>query len=265
MGILNVTPDSFSDGGQYLAKDLALRHAWQMCEDGADIIDIGGESTRPGAKPVSLDEELARVIPIVEVLCERHIRVSVDTSKPEVMSAAINAGAQMINDVNALRAEGAPEVVKGHNNLAICLMHMQGEPRTMQFNPEYGDVVEDIIGFFNERIEKLEAVGINKQQLIVDPGIGFGKTPAHNLRLLNQLSSFAKALALPLLMGVSRKSIIGKILQEDNADQRVVGSVAAACAAYERGAAILRVHDVKPTVEALKVTQAIRLESLEGL
>ncbi len=256
MGVLNVTPDSFSDGGRWLGRDAALAHAREMIEAGADLIDIGGESTRPGAEPVPEAEELERVMPVLEALtAEFEVPVSVDTCKPGVMRAAIAAGAAMINDVRALRAEGALEAVADAPVL-LCLMHMQGEPRTMQDHPRYDDVVSDLMAFFRERIAACEATGIDGGRLIVDPGFGFGKTLEHNLELLRRLEAF-RSLGLPLLAGLSRKRMIGALLGDVPVDARLQGSVAAALIAALKGARIVRVHDVRETVEALRIADAV--------
>ena len=256
MGILNVTPDSFSDGGVYLGPDAALNQARQMVEEGADIIDIGGESTRPGAASVSLQEELDRVIPLIEALAaELPVPLSIDTSKAEVMSAAVQAGVGMINDVMALRGEGALAAAAA-STLPVCLMHMQGEPRTMQADPCYNDVTAEVSGFLLERVDACLAAGIERERLLLDPGFGFGKTLKHNLQLLRELHQVT-ALGLPLLVGISRKSMIGALLDGAVVDQRLYGSLAAAVMAVERGAAIVRVHDVKPTVDALRITAAV--------
>ncbi|RMG55558.1 MAG: dihydropteroate synthase, partial [Gammaproteobacteria bacterium] len=249
-------PDSFSDGGRWLGRDAALAHAREMIEAGADLIDIGGESTRPGAEPVSEQEELDRVMPVLEALTgEFDVPVSVDTCKPAVMSEAVAAGAALINDVRALRAEGALDAVADAPVL-VCLMHMQGEPRTMQENPRYEDVVGDLLAFFRERISACEEAGIDAGRLIIDPGFGFGKTLAHNLELLRRLDAF-HALGLPLLAGLSRKRMIGTLLGDVPVDARLHGSVAAALVAALKGARIVRVHDVRETVEALRVADAV--------
>ncbi len=255
MGILNVTPDSFSDGGRFLDLESALEQGRRMAEEGAAIIDVGGESTRPGSAGVSVQQELDRVIPVIEVLCdELDIPVSVDTSKPEVMLAAVRAGAGMINDVNALRTPGALQAA-AEAGVPVCLMHMRGEPRTMQKDPVYDDVVQDLLTFFGQRIEACLHAGIGRERLLIDPGFGFGKTLRHNLVLLRGLERFNE-FGLPVLVGLSRKSMIGAVLDKP-ADQRLFGSVAAAVMAAERGAAIIRVHDVGPTVDALKVAAAV--------
>ena len=257
MGILNVTPDSFSDGGDFISPDSAILHAEQMLLEGADIIDIGGESTRPGAVAVSEQEELDRVVPVIEAIKQRlSVVVSIDTNKPVVMQEAVKAGAGLINDVMALHAPGAIEMAS-KLNVPVCLMHMQGEPRTMQQNPKYGDVVSDIMAFFQQRIDECVAGGILKERLLLDPGFGFGKTLEHNLILLKRLGEFLH-FDRPLLIGISRKSMIGAILHDAPVDDRLYGSLAAAVLAAERGAAILRVHDVRATVDALRVVDAVR-------
>lgn len=254
MGILNMTPDSFSDGGHFNQLDHAINQVATMVENGAGFIDIGGESTRPGAKDVALQEELDRVIPVIEVIKQRFdVIISCDTSKAGVMNAAIVAGVGLINDVRALQNDGCLEVV-AQSELPVCLMHMQGLPRTMQENPQYTNVVGDIVGFFEQRILACETAGISKQRIILDPGYGFGKSLEQNYQLLaqqQQLLSFG----LPLLAGLSRKSMIGNILQRD-VDERLAGSIAAAMLATINGAKIIRVHDVKETVDALKVLEA---------
>jgi len=257
MGILNVTPDSFSDGGDFISPDRAISHAEQMLLDGADIIDVGGESTRPGADAVSEQEELDRVIPVIEALTEKlSTIVSIDTSKSVVMQEAIGAGAGMINDVMALQAPGSVAVAQ-ELAVPVCLMHMQGQPRTMQNSPVYDDVVSDILEFFKQRIAVCTAAGIPGERLILDPGFGFGKALEHNLMLLARLERFGEQ-GLPLLVGISRKSMLGTILDGAPADDRLYGSLAAAVMAAERGACIIRVHDVKPTADALKVVTAVK-------
>lgn len=256
MGIVNVTPDSFSDGGRFDRPDRAVAHALQLVAEGADILDIGGESTRPGARNVSLDEELERVVPVIRSLVGRtDVPISIDTSKPEVMRAAVEAGAVMINDVNGLRADGALATAAGLE-AAICVMHMQGQPRTMQQDPQYDDVVADVMDFLRQRVAACQAAGIARERLLIDPGFGFGKTLAHNLALLSRQQELL-VLDLPLLIGISRKSMLGAITGRENADQRLAASLAAALLSAQRGAAILRVHDVAPTVDALKVLGAI--------
>lgn len=256
MGILNTTPDSFSDGGKFTAIDRALQHVSQMIADGADIIDIGGESTRPGADAVSVDDEISRVIPVVEEIRKQYaVAISVDTSKPEVMREAINAGASMINDVRALREPGALDACKDAD-VEICLMHMQGKPRTMQASPEYDSVVDDVYNFLQQQITRCMDSGVPKERLIVDPGFGFGKTLAHNLELLAKLDKF-KSLGVPILAGISRKSMIGALLNDAPVDQRVNGSLAANVIAVMHGATIIRTHDVKQTKEAMKVAAGV--------
>ncbi len=255
MGILNLTPDSFSDGGRFVSIDTALDHARRMVREGADIIDLGGESTRPGAGEVSAAEEIERVVPVIERLAaELPVPLSVDTSKPEVMRAAVAAGAGMINDVRALRAPGALTAA-ARLGVPVCLMHMQGEPRTMQAAPQYADVVAEVSAFLVARGQDCVEAGIPRSRLVLDPGFGFGKTLAHNLELLRRLAELA-ALRLPLLVGISRKSMIGALLGGAPVDGRLFGSLAGALVAMQRGARILRVHDVGPTVEALRVAWA---------
>ena len=251
MGILNITPDSFSDGGQYLTLDEALKRAHQMIEEGVDIIDIGGESTRPGSEPVSADEELKRITPIIEALKKKSdIAISVDTYKTQVMKAVINLDVAMINDVYALSQPGAIDTIK-HSNVGICLMHMQGTPKTMQVNPHYTNVVSEVKLFLDARVKHLISEGIDKSRMILDPGFGFGKTFEHNIALLQNLESF-ESLKLPLLVGLSRKSFIRKILNGDY-DDHLSGSISAAIFSVIKGAKILRVHDVKETKSALKI------------
>lgn len=257
MGILNVTPDSFSDGGRFDRVDTALAQARRMAADGADLIDVGGESTRPGALPVDVADEIARVVPVIEsIRAEIDRPVSIDTMKPEVMRAAVDAGATMINDVNGLRN---PEALRTAAALGVpvCLMHMQGEPRTMQQSPHYDDVVEDLLAFFRERIERCAEAGIERERLVLDPGFGFGKTLEHNLALLAGLERF-RELGLPILVGISRKSMLGALTGRQRPEHRVAASVAAAVLAVERGATIVRVHDVAETVDAMRVVQALR-------
>lgn len=257
MGILNLTPDSFSDGGLFINKDKALRHVQKMIDDGAHIIDIGGESTRPGASEVSIEEECNRVIPLIKSIRKKYdIPISIDTSKTEVMQQAIEAGASMINDVNALQADGAVELA-AKLNVPVCIMHMQGQPRTMQHTPEYKDVVQEVKEFLQQRIDVCLKAGIKKENIIIDPGFGFGKTLEHNLDLFKHIPEFEK-LGIPLLIGVSRKSMIGTILNNAAADKRLHGSIALATLAAWMGANILRVHDVKETADALKCCQAVK-------
>lgn len=254
MGILNVTPDSFSDGGKFSSFELACQHADEMVAQGALIIDIGGESTRPGAADVTVEDELARVIPLVEYVAKHHdVWISVDTSKPEVMRQAVNAGAHLINDVRALLEPGALETA-AQLNVPICLMHMQGAPRTMQTAPEYHDVVADVSQFLSERIQACIEAGIPRERLLIDPGFGFGKTLEHNYELLAKLERFEQ-FELPMLIGLSRKSMIGNLLARPTSE-RLAGSLAGAMIAAQKGAHIIRVHDVPETVDVLKVLQA---------
>jgi len=260
MGVLNVTPNSFSDGGRFADPASALEHARRMLADGADIVDVGGESTRPGAEPATEAEEIARVVPILEALraeCDaRGVVLSVDTRKPAVMRAAIAAGATMVNDVGALRVPGALEAVaRAPEPVGICLMHMRGEPATMQQHVVYTDVVEDVKAFLAERAQACRRAGIAGNRIVVDPGFGFGKTVAHNLALLRWLEELV-ALGYPVAVGLSRKSTIGALTGRE-VHERVAGSIAAALVAVERGAAIVRVHDVRETVDALAVWRAV--------
>ena len=254
MGILNVTPDSFSDGGRFLDRTRAIAHARAMLADGADLVDVGGESTRPGAVAVGEAEEIDRVIPVIEALVGDGAIVSVDTMKPAVMRAAIAAGASMVNDVRALREPGALEAV-AQGGVAVCLMHMRGTPASMQEAPEYVDVVADVRGFLMSRAGACEAAGIARERIAIDPGFGFGKTKAHNLALLARLGDIA-ALGYPVLAGLSRKSTLGAITGRPQGE-RVAASVAAALLAVERGASIVRVHDVRETVDALRILGAV--------
>jgi dihydropteroate synthase len=256
IGILNVTPDSFSDGGEHATVDAAIAHGLKLTEEGADALDIGGESTRPGAQAVSVDEELRRVIPVIEALAKQtSLPISIDTSKPEVMRAAVAVGAGLINDVYALRREGALEAAAALG-VPVVLMHMLGEPRSMQEAPRYDDVVADVHRFLAERIFAAEMAGIAKKHIVVDPGFGFGKTIAHNLALLAQLRRFTE-LGVPLLAGLSRKKTIGELTGRSDPHDRIHGSVAAHLIAAQRGAMLLRVHDVAATVDALKVWNAV--------
>jgi dihydropteroate synthase len=258
MGIVNATPDSFSDGGRHAGVEAALAHALRLVAEGADLLDVGGESTRPGAAPVPIEEELARVVPVVAAIAARvGVPVSVDTSQPEVMRAAVSAGAGMINDVRALRVEGALEAAAALG-VPVCLMHMQGTPQDMQAGPRYEDVVAEVHAFLTQRIFACEMAGIDKKRLLVDPGFGFGKALEHNLRLLRQLSRFAE-LGVPVLAGLSRKGMIGAITGRD-VDARIHGSVAAALLAAQNGAAIVRVHDVAATADALAVLHAVQAQ-----
>lgn len=256
LGIVNVTPDSFSDGGEHATAEAAVAHGLKLAGEGADALDIGGESTRPGADDVPLEEELRRVIPVVERLAkETSLPISIDTSKPEVMRAAVAAGAGMINDVYALRRDGALEAAASLG-VPVVLMHMLGEPRSMQEAPAYDDVVAEVHRFLAERIFAAEMAGIAKKHIVVDPGFGFGKTLEHNLTLLAQLQRFTE-LGVPLMAGLSRKKGIGTLTGREEPHDRVHGSVAAALLAAQRGARLLRVHDVAATVDALKVWNAV--------
>lgn len=258
MGILNVTPDSFSDGGHYVTLDDAFQHAKAMVAAGAEIVDVGGESTRPGAKPVALQEELDRVIPVVEKLSALNIPVSIDTSKAEVMREAVRAGAAFINDVCALRNPDALTTV-AELNVPVCLMHMQGEPRTMQYKPAYQDVINEVTSFLLERVEVCKKAGISLERVILDPGFGFGKTLRHNLFLLKHLDILVDT-GFPVLIGFSRKSMISQIIGEHSnapVSERLSGSLAATIIGVLKGARIIRTHDVKETVEALKVFNAV--------
>ena len=255
MGIVNVTPDSFSDGGKYSSVDLAVEHALQLIAEGADILDIGGESTRPGAAAVSLEEELRRVIPVIEALSKvTTVPLSIDTYKPEVMRAAIQVGVDIVNDICALREDGALEIV-ANSNAGVCLMHMQGIPQTMQINPQYTDVVSEVKQFLADRAEACLAHGIARERIMLDPGFGFGKTTAHNVALIQHLDSFVE-LGFPLLVGLSRKSVLGRIAGGDE-QQRLHAGLAASVISVMKGAKIVRVHDVKATVDALKVVVAV--------
>ncbi len=254
MGIINVTPDSFSDGGRHLSCDAALAHARRLIAEGADLLDIGGESTRPGALPVSSDLEMTRVLPVIEGLRDVSVPISIDTSKPEVMRAAILAGAQMINDVNALKDASAMDAIAS-SNVAVCLMHKQGEPKSMQVQPQYQDVVGEVAEFLRERIAAAESAGIERNRIMIDPGFGFGKTLEHNLDLLRELRQLA-LLGVPIMTGLSRKSFLGMLTGQE-VQHRLPASIAAALIAVQRGAAIVRVHDVQATVDALKIYNAL--------
>ena len=256
MGIVNATPDSFADGGEHATVEAAIAHGMKLAGEGADILDIGGESTRPGAEDVPLEEELRRVVPVIEALAQRvSIPISIDTSKPEVMRVAVAAGAGMVNDVYGLRREGALDAAAALG-VPVVLMHMLGEPRTMQANPEYDDVVGEVHRFLAERIFAAEMAGIPKRRIVVDPGFGFGKNARHNLQLLAQLRRFTE-LGVPVLAGLSRKRTIGELTGRDDPRERVFGSVAAHLIAAQNGAMLLRVHDVAATVDALKVWNAV--------
>jgi dihydropteroate synthase len=255
-GIINVTPDSFSDGGEFRDAQRAIDHALRLIDEGADLLDIGGESTRPGAQEVSVQDEIARVAPVIEALAKRtSVPIAVDTSKPEVMRAAVAAGAGFINDVCALRRDGSLDAAAALK-VPVCLMHMQGEPRSMQQAPHYDDVVSDVRRFLAERIFACEMSGIDKKGIVVDPGFGFGKTIEHNLALLRALDQFA-ALGVPLLVGLSRKGMIGTLTGREKHSDRTAGSIAAALLAVQKGAAIVRVHDVAATRDALAVWEGV--------
>jgi len=255
MGVVNVTPDSFSDGGAFLEPERAIAHAQRLIEEGADLIDIGGESTRPGAQAVDATEEWRRIQPVLGALREAPVPIAVDTMKPEIMRAAIDAGASMINDVNALRAAGALQAVAA-SRVAVCLMHMLGEPRTMQVAPYYDDVVAVVGAFLRERIAAAERSGIVRARIVADPGFGFGKTVEHNLELLRRLPEMCE-LGVPVLVGLSRKSTLGAITGR-RPGERLAASVAAALLAVERGAKIVRVHDVAATRDALTILEAVK-------
>ncbi|MDZ7788014.1 MAG: dihydropteroate synthase [Halofilum sp. (in: g-proteobacteria)] len=256
MGVLNVTPDSFSDGGRYTDVDAAVARAQEMVEEGAELIDIGGESTRPGAEAVPLEEERRRVLPLLESLAERvAVPLSIDTSKPEIMTEAAAAGVALINDVRALQAPGALTAAAALD-ANVCVMHMQGEPRSMQTSPHYDNVVREVGDFLENRVAACIDAGIGRERIVVDPGFGFGKTLDHNLSLLRHLGRLVERLDLPLLAGMSRKRMIGTLTGGAPAEERLYGSLAAAVLAAERGARILRVHDVRPTVEALAIVRA---------
>lgn len=261
MGVVNVTPDSFSDGGCFLEVDRAVEHARRLIEEGAHILDVGGESTRPGAPPLSLQEEADRVLPVIAAVNGLGVPISVDTRKPKLMHQALAAGADMINDIEALRAPGALAAVAG-SDCAVCLMHMRGEPGTMQQSPEYEDVLSEVQAFLVARVAACEEAGIDRSRLTVDPGFGFGKTVRHNLSLIRGLPRLAAG-GVPVVAGLSRKSMLGKITGRD-VGERLAGSVAAALLAVDRGAAIVRVHDVAATRDALLVRQAVLDEDYEA-
>ena len=254
MGVVNVTPDSFSDGGRFLAPDVAVAHARRLIEEGADIVDLGGESSRPGAAPVAAEEELARLIPVVRALHDAPVPLSVDTTKPEVMRAALAEGAAMVNDITALATPGALQAVAG-SDCAVCLMHMQGEPRTMQASPVYEEVVRDVKAFLSARMAAAERAGIGRERIVIDPGFGFGKTVDHNLELLRRLRELT-GMGVPVLAGWSRKSSLGQLTGRP-AEDRLAASVAAAVIAVQNGASIVRAHDVAATRDALAVWQAV--------
>jgi len=255
MGILNITPDSFFDGGQFDQLETAVAHALKMQSEGAAIIDVGGESTRPGATAVSVDEEIQRVVPVIAAIRKKsEVLISIDTSKPEVMRAAVSAGASLVNDVNALRAKGAVTTCC-ELSVPVCLMHMKGEPRTMQANPQYENVVDDVARYLKQRSEVCKQAGISKDRIVLDPGFGFGKTVKHNLELLECLQRICE-LNSPVLVGFSRKSMFGAILDR-SVEKRLAGSLAALVIAYNRGVRLFRVHDVAESSDALKVCEAV--------
>jgi dihydropteroate synthase len=255
MGIVNVTPDSFSDGGEWFDTEAAIEHGRGMVADGAAILDVGGESTRPGSDPVPAGEEEARVVPVVAALSSARAQVSVDTTKASVAAAALDAGASYVNDVSALRADPDMAALVAERDVDCCLMHMLGEPKTMQVDPRYDDVVDDVKAFLARRVEAAIDAGIDERRLQVDPGIGFGKTLEHNLELLRRLEEIV-ALGLPVVLGTSRKSFLGRLTGRDDPHERVAATVATSVLGLERGAAVFRVHDVAPTVDALKVAAA---------
>jgi dihydropteroate synthase len=255
MGIVNVTPDSFSDGGKFAVAELAVAHGMELVGHGADILDIGGESTRPGATPVPLDEELRRVIPVIEALAAKaNVPISIDTYKPEVMKAAIAAGASIINDVFSLRQPGALDVVAA-SKTGVCLMHSQGTPQTMQLDPQYQDVVREVRDFLRDRLTACDAHGIGRERILLDPGFGFGKRSVHNVALLRELATL-RELGQPILVGLSRKSVLGQLTGND-VNSRLHASLSAAVISAMKGARIVRVHDVKATVDALRIVTAV--------
>ena len=256
MGVLNVTPDSFSDGGAWIDPDRAVRHARDMVREGADLIDVGGESTRPRSRPVPAAEEIRRVVPVIERLAGEKILVSIDTSKAAVAAAAFRAGAKILNDVTALRGDPAMARTAARAKVAVVLMHMKGTPRTMQRNPEYGDVVEEILEFFREILRNAWRAGIERDKMILDPGIGFGKSPEHNLEILRRLDEI-RSLGLPLAIGTSRKSFIGRALGR-RVDDRVSGTAATVAAAILRGADLIRVHDVREMTDVARMTDLLK-------
>jgi len=257
MGVLNVTPDSFSDGGRYLEIDAAVAHGIELVDAGAAILDVGGESTRPGAEPVGAEEERRRVLPVIEALASsgRGMGISIDTSKASVAAAALDAGASFVNDVTAFRADPSIAALVAERAVDCCLMHMLGEPRTMQVDPRYDDVVDDVKAFLEERMSFAVRAGIAEDRILLDPGIGFGKTVEHNLELLRRLGELV-ALGRPVVIGTSRKSFLGTLTGRKDPQARVPGTIATTVLAYERGARVFRVHDVAPVVDALRVTAA---------
>jgi dihydropteroate synthase len=255
MGIVNVTPDSFHDGGRHATTEAAIEHCERLCTEGADLLDIGGESTRPGARAVDAEEERARVLPVLRHALSLGVPVSVDTRRPALMREALDAGADIVNDVQALRAEGAEAMLAAHPRAGICLMHLRGEPATMQREPAYGDVVAEVSQFLAQRAQRLQALGVAAERIVLDPGFGFGKTPAHNIALHRALPEL-RALGFPVLVGWSRKSTLGTITGRP-VQERLAASVVAALSAVRRGASVLRVHDVAATVDALRVWQTL--------
>lgn len=257
MGVINTTTDSFSDGGRFYDVALAVEHGLKLVQQGADILDVGGESTRPGASAVSVAEELDRVIPVIEALnAQTNVPISIDTYKPAVMCAAVKAGASMINDVNGLRAEGAIDAA-AKASVPVCIMHMQGEPQTMQIAPSYGSVIEEVVIFFKQRLKAAAAAGIADSDVILDPGIGFGKTLSHNLQLLNSVPQLQLGTGCEILVGVSRKSLIGELLDR-SIEQRLPASLGLAVQSVLNGAKIVRVHDVQETYDAIRAVEAVR-------
>jgi dihydropteroate synthase len=262
MGIVNVTPDSFSDGGAHASTQTALQHCEQLLKEGADILDIGGESTRPGSPAVPLDAELARVVPVVREAVKLGVPISIDTYKPEVMRTVLDLGADIVNDIWALRQPGAREAVAAHPSCGICLMHMHRDPQTMQALPMAGDVIPEVLGFLDAQVQLLRALGVDPSRITLDPGVGFGKTVAQNFALLARQRELLSG-GLPLLLGWSRKSSIGAVTGIETAGERIVPSVAAAVLAVDRGAAVVRVHDVRDTVAAIAVWRAMREQESE--
>lgn len=256
MGIVNVTPDSFSDGGDYNTVDQAIEHGLALLEQGADILDIGGESTRPNAEVVSVEEEIRRVVPVIEGLSKSAAKISIDTRNAETMQASIKAGATVVNDVSALRHDPNSIHVVAESGLPVCLMHMQGDPQSMQRDPSYGDVIQDICDFFEERLSFCEDHGISQARVILDPGIGFGKTLEHNLAIIKNIKAFKK-FGCPVLLGTSRKSFIGKVSGEADAKERLGGSLSSALYGFAEGIDIFRVHDVREIKQAFDVYQAV--------
>ncbi|MBI5144174.1 MAG: dihydropteroate synthase [Candidatus Omnitrophica bacterium] len=265
MGVLNVTPDSFSDGGKFLDKSKAIEHAIDMAAAGADMIDVGGVSTRPGARDVSIDEELGRVIPVLENLSKViKIPISIDTRRSRVAEEAIRGGASIVNDVSGLRHDPAMAPVVARHGAAVIIMHMKGEPQNMQLNPAYKNLIEELIAFFRESINIARDAGVQEEKIIIDPGIGFGKTVEHNLEILNRLDEF-KILGRPICIGTSRKSFIGKILDVSEPGDRLIGTLATCVIAVMKGANILRVHDVKETLQAARMTDSILKSKIKNL